>query len=107
VGWEKRRGRRYYYRKRREGGRVVSEYLGRGEWVATAIYLDGQSRKERARKRAREQREHEAVLKVDRQLAEVGAVIAALTRAALLESGYHLHKGQWRRRRGGETSRCG
>jgi len=30
MGWEERRGRKYFYRKRRNGGRVVSEYLGAG-----------------------------------------------------------------------------
>ena len=30
MGWEIRGGKRYYYRKQREGGRVVSVYLGAG-----------------------------------------------------------------------------
>lgn len=36
MGWELRRGRRYYYLKVRRGGKVKSVYLGNGE-AAQAI----------------------------------------------------------------------
>ena len=31
MAWEERNGKSYYYQKRREGDRVVSEYIGTGE----------------------------------------------------------------------------
>ena len=31
MGWEQRGNNRYYYRKEREGSRVKSVYVGRGE----------------------------------------------------------------------------
>ncbi len=46
MGWEKRGNKQYYYRKRREGDRVVSEYLTADEAQA---YLA-----ERAAAKARE-----------------------------------------------------
>ena len=31
MGWEKRGNNKYYYRKKREGKRVISIYFGKGE----------------------------------------------------------------------------
>jgi hypothetical protein len=42
MGWEKRKGRLFYYRKARdEHGRVQSQYLGRGEQALEASRADG------------------------------------------------------------------
>jgi hypothetical protein len=48
MAWEERNGRMYYYRKRREGGRVVSEYVGAGigaEAIATMDRIDQEEQK--------------------------------------------------------------
>jgi len=42
-----RRGR-YYYRSRRVGGRVVTEYLGAGEGAERSAAMEARKREERA-----------------------------------------------------------
>ena len=100
MGWEQRRGKRYYYRKRREGGRVVSEYFGAGLRAEQVAARDEQARRQRAEERARltEHKQAEKVLDEYQTLAE------ALTRATLIGEGYHTHKGEWRKKRHDQKS---
>ena len=95
MSWERRGNRRYYYRKRREGDRVFSEYVGAGDLAETAATLDALEREFRRAERQR----REELRALDAQIDEVCDLIRALTYAALLVSGYHTHKGQWRRKR--------
>ena len=102
VGWEERRGRPYYYRARKLGGRVVKEYVGTGPAADLAAEQDAAERRERAaaRERARqiESREAPAVA----ALAELGRVLDGLAAAFLIGAGYRRHhRGEWRRRRHG------
>lgn len=99
MGWEQRRGRSYYYRKVREGGRVRSEYMGGGTYAQRCAEIDGSDRQERAAKRAVERATRQAEATVDRQLADAESALSAMTHAALVAAGCHQHKGQWRRRR--------
>ncbi len=39
MGWEQRGNRRCYYCRRRQGGQVISEYVGAGEVGATTPAL--------------------------------------------------------------------
>jgi hypothetical protein len=99
MGWETRRGNRYYYRKRREGRRVVSTYVGVG---AFAEALAGCEHADRlAQQRVRESvRQERAVLEACEQpLADLADLLRVLTDATLVTNGYHQHKRQWRRRR--------
>ncbi len=100
MAWEDRGGHRYYYRKRREGRRVVSEYVGTGplaEAIGTLTHCD-RIRAALARETARQER---AELEVcDEPLAELATLLHTLTAATLVTNGYHQHKRQWRRRRG-------
>ncbi len=104
MGWEKRKGGLYYYRKRRHGNCVVSEYLGSGELAGAIAALDQIEREEREYKRWVERQEREALDREARQVRDVLDQIRALTHAALIAGGYHMHKGQWRKRR--EHSEC-
>jgi hypothetical protein len=96
MGWD----RSYYYRVRKEGGRVVREYVGGGALGALAAEVDARDRARR-RGRAEALRKEKARLAADD--AEVQAVCEAAdlaARAALLAAGFHQHKrGEWRRRR--------
>jgi hypothetical protein len=102
MGWEKReRGGLYYTRSRKVDGRVVREYFGTGplaEIVAEGDELERLQKEEEAayRKEERERLEQSAGL-----LRELEEAAEVLTRAELLASGCHEHKGQWRRRRRG------
>ena len=99
MAWEDRNGRQYYYKKRREGRRVVSVYCGSGEFAVLLAELDYLDReKERAKRRA-EQQELDGWLALDRGINQVLDLCSDLAGAVLLLSGFHPHKGQWRQRR--------
>ncbi len=96
MAWEQGpRGGRYYVRKRWQDGRCVSEYIGGGTFAVALARVDQQARLQRAA--VREERRREADL--DAALDEVTEMASMLATAALLVSGCHTHKGQWRRRR--------
>jgi hypothetical protein len=99
MGWERRGDNLYYYRKRREGDRVVSEYVGRGQAAELIADLDLLARKWREEEREAWTQQQAEITAVDQMLDKVEGVIRTLTRAYLLAAGYHTHKGQWRRRR--------
>jgi nucleotide-binding universal stress UspA family protein len=95
MAWEQRGSRNYYYRKRRLGDQVVSEYIGAGELAGHAAALDALERQlRRAERKAWQSRRS-----FDAQIDELCDLISALASATLLAAGYHRHKGQWRRNR--------
>ena len=55
MGWEEKNGRRYYYRKRRVGGQVISEYVGTGYAALLAEAMDIEAKHERSLERAERQ----------------------------------------------------
>jgi len=107
MPWEKRRNRAYYYRKKRVGQRVISEYVGRGEYAEFIARIEAQDREHRAFTREMEchelQEMHKEVEVCDELMDEVEKAIRALTQGWMLAHGYHMHKGQWRRRRDGTS----
>ncbi|MBX7253223.1 MAG: hypothetical protein K1X50_14675 [Candidatus Promineofilum sp.] len=52
MGWETRGNGTYYYRKARDGGRVVSEYIGAGMLAEAYAELDAEARAAAASSRA-------------------------------------------------------
>jgi len=95
MAWEERNGRKYYYRKRREGNRVISEYLGSG--LETELYAQAYQEKEK-----RIQREHERrreTTAINAQVDDICKTLNGAVRAWLLSLGYHQHKREWRKRR--------
>lgn len=96
MAWEERSGNRYYYRKKRIGSRVVSEYIGGGYYADLIALEDEQTREQQAE--AQEAHRHEEVeyQAIEQQLAQAEARLSALVAAELLAAGYHPHKGQWR-----------
>lgn len=99
MAWEERNGRRYYYRKRRIGKTVVSEYVGSG-WVGeAAAALDELDQARRKSEQQAQQQVRSQHMKVESDVERLQDYTRALTRAALILAGYHPHKGQWRKRR--------
>lgn len=97
MAWLRKDG--YYYRSRKVGGRVVSEYIGppgdpAAEREVTRDELERQWRQE-----LRAEREQDAQLDAD--LAQAEQMTRALVRASLLLAGWHPHERTWRRRRNG------
>ena len=100
MSWEERSGKRYYYRKRRIGKRVVSEYIGRGPQAESVAETDALARADRADRRARWQAERNRQADIDRLVDAVCGLTRTAVWDALRAAGYHQHKGQWRKRRG-------
>jgi hypothetical protein len=99
--WERReRGGLYYTRSRKEGGKVIREYVGGGVLGELAARMDAEGRRLREEEKAsrREERERlDALAAPVEELCEAAEVIA---RAALIASGYRRHnRGEWRKRR--------
>lgn len=87
MGWERRGQKRYYYRTRRVGRRVVKDYVGSGDAAALAAQLDAWSRQQR---KARREGEHKARADYESALAPLDALAAnvdALQRAVLYKAG--------------------
>jgi len=97
MGWEQRGNNRYYYRKEREGSKVKSVYVGRGEIAHMISRLQTDSPLLEALARlSRFEKDSE---KVDAVLEQTMELIALFTHASLLMAGFHTHHRQWRRKR--------
>ena len=102
MGWETReRGAgSYYYRSVREGDRVKKEYVGGGTLGEVAAELDEVKRRQREEEAAYWGEERERLERSAAFLQGLEEAAEVLVRAHLLASGFHKHKGQWRRKRG-------
>lgn len=99
MGWKRIGNHAYFYRSRRAGGRVVSEYVGRGELGALCAHFDHLDRQERARQRAGGKAEREAAGREEQAIRVWFATVEAVAAGAMLSAGFHKHHGQWRRER--------
>lgn len=100
MGIETRRnGNVYYYEKRREGDRVVSEYVGGGLVADLAQKRAELDRAQREAERERLRIERMSMAEVDAALDQFSKLVDTVMAAELLLNGYHQHKRQWRRRR--------
>jgi hypothetical protein len=101
MAWERRGNHSYYYRKEREGSRVRSIYVGKGEiahmiskFESSSALLEGLTRESNSIE-ALESEKAEAFLE------QAVELIQLFTQAALLTAGFHTHHRQWRRKRNG------
>ena len=101
MAWERRGNSQYYYRKIRRGRRVVSEYVGAGEFAILTALLDEEQRAERQEQQEAERRRRQEADQIDRELAQIDDNLRLLTTTMLDQAGYHRHKGQWRKQRHG------
>ena len=99
MGWEKRGAGTYYYRKRRIGLSVVSEYIGSGSFAELIAQFDIIERAQARKRRMEIKQLIEADREIDRELDHHGDLVRAITHSVMLDFGYHTHKGQWRKRR--------
>jgi macrodomain Ter protein organizer (MatP/YcbG family) len=91
---------KYYVRKKWRDGHCISEYIGAGQVADALEQLDAAERARREEKQAAWRWLRESEQAIDSQMLEAIDVIRMLTRATLIATGYHTHKGQWRKRRG-------
>ena len=97
MAWEARGNKSYYYRKRRIGRRVVSEYVGSGETAGLIAGMDVLDQEQRQAQRMMDAVAREARVMDDTDAALLADLLATLTRAVLVTNGFHQHKRQWRR----------
>ena len=97
MGWERRRnGREYYYRSRREGDRVVKEYVGGGETGRRAAAAD-QADRDASRQAAQLRQEESGKLEpLVANLDEFDRLVDQLLTCKLLCAGWKRHHRQWR-----------
>jgi hypothetical protein len=89
MGWEQRGKRKYFYRSRREDGRVVREYVGGGEDLEAAAKRDEAERAQRAE-----------LKRIGVILDALRIVIDVLIEDQMIAAGYHRHdRGPWRKKR--------
>jgi hypothetical protein len=99
MAWENRNGSRYYYQKRREGGRVVSRYVGAGALADLMAQIDEIDRERQALEREHWQASQAEEAAIDKEIAEYSRLLRQFTAAVLLASGCHQHRRQWRVKR--------
>ncbi len=97
MAWDQRG---YYYRKKRIGARVVSEYVGGGFSGTFAAADDLEAQEQRAQERASTQAARLETETLDAAIESADELINAAMFEALEAAGYHRHaRGQWRKRR--------
>jgi hypothetical protein len=99
MGWKTINGRRYYYKSERDGGRVKSTYFGAGEagtLIAQMVAFDRLDQVAEREKLREERQESDAE---ETAASEWFDRVQAVADAAMIEAGFHQHKGQWRRKR--------
>ncbi len=106
MGLERRGNGLYFYRKRRDGNRVVSEYCGAGE-LANCFYILDQQKQEEAwlekeNKRQSFEAEKQSQDEIDQLVESFCGEAEAFEDALFLINGYHKHSRQWRRKRNGD-----
>jgi hypothetical protein len=97
VGLEKRNGRVYYYKSRRDGEKVRKIYVGAGDFAHLAAQLDEAERLKREEETTCWRKEKERLEASAAFVKELEGAAEILTRAELLMAGFHKHKGEWRR----------
>jgi hypothetical protein len=99
MGWKTINGHRYYYTSKRVGKRIETPYVGSGESAILMAELEAALRLEDAVERWRDREEREDADEEERTTAEWFDDVQTQADAAMVEAGFHKHKGQWRRKR--------
>ncbi len=99
MGWENRGNGRYYYRKKRIGSKVVSEYVGTGLIGEIAEEFDKSESEERILRHKEEKKEIRCTAEINNIVKKIENEIKLLTKAFLILKGFHTHKGEWRKKR--------
>lgn len=100
MAWAKGK---YYYRRKRQGDKVISEYVGHGADAQLIALLDEHEREQARAKREAFRRKVTADRGQQKEIDAVGQVASDIVAAVLLVAGYHRHKRQWRKDRNVET----
>src|SRR5687768_9875988 len=99
MGWEQRGANRYYYRKERDGSRVKSTYVGRGEMGHMISKFESSSAELEKLLRAKKIIEVQERERIEAAIDRAVELVQLFTEAMLLTAGFHTHRRQWRRKR--------
>ena len=99
MGWEQRGNNSYHYKKEREGSRVKSVYVGRGQMAHMISQFESSSADLEKLMRAKKSIEADELEKVEGVLDRAVELTQLFTEATLLTAGFHTHHRQWRRKR--------
>ena len=95
----RRNGRQYFYRKRRVGKQIISQYLGTGYATHLMQLLDEHERQEAQQKRQAWQDTVDSEEQLDAMIDEVTEAMNVYADALMIATGHHRHKRQWRKQR--------
>lgn len=99
MSWEARGDRRYYYRKRRIGDKVTSEYWGASKVAGMLAEMDEDDRASDRMFAEIERAERTQEIKMERAIQRAERSVREVVELVLQQSGFRQHKGQWRQRR--------
>jgi hypothetical protein len=99
MGWEQRGAIRYYYRKERDGSRVKSRYVGRGEMALMISQFEASSGEVEKLLRVKKSMEDQELERIEAVIDRAVELVQLFTEATLLTAGFHTHRRQWRRKR--------
>lgn len=89
----------YYYRSRRRGATVVSEYIGAGHIAELCAEIDECERLRRQAEREAFKLLADEQDALDAEIDALGAALGDLVTAMLLVNGYHQNDRRWRKQR--------
>ena len=93
--------RGYYYRNKRVGKKIVTEYVGAGYAALLAEQMTERVKQEAEHKRQAWQAIKDEQQRLDAMVNDFGRLANALADAVCLIAGQHQHKRQWRKKRNG------
>jgi hypothetical protein len=99
MGWEQRGNNQYYYKKEREGSRVKSVYVGRGETAHLIAKFESSSAEVERLLRVQKSIKAGESQSIEAALDRAVELVQLFTEASLLTAGFHTHHRQWRRKR--------
>lgn len=107
MALEKRNGKYYYYKKEREGSRVISKYYGKGELANLVAQMDEIERYQKEIEAEKQKQNKEKIEEIDRDLSEIEQNIKVLIEFYLTEKGFYKTKSrEWRFRHNERQEHC-
>jgi tRNA U55 pseudouridine synthase TruB len=99
MSWDRKGKHAYFYTSVRKDGCIRKLYVGLGPAADAQAHEIEQRRQARAAEREARQRSEAEVILAAQKTSELRALTAAVVHAVLDGAGYHIHRGQVRRRR--------
>jgi hypothetical protein len=97
MAYENRKGHSYFYQKERDGKRVKSRYIGKGELAELLSQYDEIERAEREYEAIKQRQNREKIAEIDRNLAEIERKTNDFVENFLINSGFYKTKSrEWR-----------